>query len=126
MADDDFDQFLPEFTALARRIFDAGVRCEHERLLALFQGKAPTASPSRPKRLQTESMASYGSISQPVRNALDMLRHRHPEGADTRAVTEYCREHDFLLTERQVRAALKQLYNIGVAIRVTRGHVSPD
>jgi len=119
---DEFDRLVPEFLALARRIFEAGGRAERERLMALLQSSDDFASePNRNLRKPRARSATYGSVSAPVRNALIELSADSPSGVGVADIVAYFELRSSGPTEKQIRAALKQLTNTDEAKRIERG-----
>jgi hypothetical protein len=123
---DEFERLIPDFLALARRIFDAGARAERERLLALIQSPDSTVfASSRDHKTSDPKPTTYGSISAPVRDALIELGADSPEGVGAGDLAAYFERKGGGPTEKQVRAALKLLWNTGEANRVSRGRYLP-
>jgi hypothetical protein len=119
---DEFERLAPEFLAMARRIFEAGARSERARLRAVLDQDESQALPSRrdPPRAR-RAAAGYGAISAPVKQALNELMVDSPEGVSAGDIAAYFELQGSGPTEKQVRAALKQLHNTGDAIRAARG-----
>jgi hypothetical protein len=119
---DEFERLAPEFLAMARRIFAAGARSERARLRAVLDQDESQALPSRrdPPRPR-RAAAGYGAISAPVKQALNELMVDSPEGVSAGDIAAYFELQGSGPTEKQVRAALKQLHNTGDAIRAARG-----
>jgi hypothetical protein len=120
---DEFERLVPEFLSLARRIFDAGVQAERARLLALIQPDARQDAGAR-HEFRRES-ASYGTVSPLVKDALGTLAVDSPDGVGAGEIAAYFDGRGGGPTEKQVRAALKQLHNTGEAIRASRGRYLP-
>jgi hypothetical protein len=121
----EFERLIPEFLTLARRIYDAGVRAERDRLLTVLQSPDGDQSSDRePKRGRAQSTA-YGSISAPVREALIELVPDYPDGIGAADLAAYFERQGSGPNEKQVRAALKLLLNTGEANRVSRGRYLP-
>jgi hypothetical protein len=119
---DEFERLVPEFIALARRIFDAGGKAEHSRLMALLQYPDGSASASNQTSQKPRARsATYGSVSAPVRDALNELSTDSPEGVAVADIVAYFELRGSGPTEKQIRAALKQLTNTREAIRIDRG-----
>jgi len=123
---DEFERLIPDFLALARRIFDSGVEAERKRLLALLQSPENAAPASgRDRKTSNAKPTTYGSISSPVRDALIELGAHSPEGVGARAIAEHFKRIGSGPDERQVRAALKTLTITREANRVSRGRYLP-
>ena len=119
---DEFERLVPEFLALARRIFDEGGKAERARLLALLQSPDASISASSPiiRKLRARS-ATYGSVSTPVRDALNELSADLPSGVGVADIVAYFELRGSGPILEQIRAALKQLTNTQEAIRIDRG-----
>jgi hypothetical protein len=123
---DDFEKLTPEFLALARRIFDAGRKMEHDRMAGLLRAalsdEGLVAMVHTAHQRGRTTGASHGSVSVPVREALRELSARTPDGV---GAADIAASFESRIgggpTERQVRAALKQLHKVGEAIRLERG-----
>jgi hypothetical protein len=123
---DEFERLIPDFLALARRIFDAGARAERERLLALIQSPdRAVAASGRDRKTSETKPKTYGSVSAPVREALIQLVPNSPDGIGPRQIAEHFQRIGGGPDERQVRAALKTLTISGEAIRASRGRYLP-
>jgi hypothetical protein len=127
-SEDDFKRLETEFLGLARRIFDAGIKAERDRVVAFLQGKSVFAADAHlahpPRRIRTER-TGYGAVSGPVRDALTELAAESPEGVGAREIAEHFARLGSGPDERQVRAALKTLTITGEAIRASRGRYLP-
>ena len=123
---DEFERLIPDFLALARRIFDSGARAERERLLALIQSPdRAVAASSRDRKTSETKPKTYGSVSAPVREALIQLVTNSPDGIGPRQIAEHFQRIGGGPDERQVRAALKTLTISGEANRASRGRYLP-
>ena len=116
---------MPEFQGLARRLIEAGIQYERRRVLAFLGDSVPSLSLSTSAPIvsvsRREGAAAYGAVSTPVREALRALSADTPTGVTTADIAAHFELHGGGVTERQVRAALKQLHKAGDAIRVNRG-----
>jgi hypothetical protein len=124
-SDDDFKRQEQEFLVLARRIFNAGVRTERERVVAFLQGKGGFVVRAEVAHPQSAKTTQYGSVSAPVRDALIELGSNSPDGVGAADLADYFERRGGGPTEKQVRAALKLLTNTGEANRVSRGKYLP-
>ena len=124
-SDDDFKRLEREFLALARRIFDAGVRTERESVVAFLQGKGGFVAQTEVAHPRRAKTTQYGSVSAPVRDALIELSSNSSDGVGAADLADYFERRGGGPTEKQVRAALKLLTNTGEANRVSRGRYLP-
>lgn len=132
MPDDDLDQIvdrlmprlLPEFRSLARRLIEAGIQVERHRVIALIQ-TPNVASASHPQNPLPAYPAAHGSISGPVLAALQALAPDLAGGIGAADLALYFERRGGGPTDRQARAAIKQLTNTGEAICVARGRYLP-
>jgi hypothetical protein len=124
-------QLMPEFRKAAHAIIAATLQWERDRVVELIRPTtvlrpAPFVNTSTfGQAAVRQHPAGYGAVSAPIRNALDILKHRHPQGISISATMGYLRQHQFNLTEAQVRAALKQMAKTGTAQRAARGLYLP-
>jgi hypothetical protein len=124
-----FRQFVPEFETFARRIFDAGGKAERDRLrdplLALLQASGQDAQPAaaaRAARKSRERWATYGSVSAPIREALNELSADSLSGVTVADLVAFFELRGTGPTEKQIRAALKNLSKpSGEAVNIARG-----
>jgi hypothetical protein len=112
---DDFERFVPELLAMARRIFDAGTKAERERLMAGITSSSMVKKKSR---------AGWGSVSVPVREALIELSANSVVGVSVADLEAYLGSDG--PSRNQIRAALKQLPKAkgGRAVNLSRGKYS--
>jgi hypothetical protein len=122
---DEFEKLVPEFLSMARRIFDAGRVSERERIISAALEGDTSRNREQPRQPRSRS-AGYGAVSTPVREALRAVAVDHPEGIDTAEIVSYFDRIGGGPTERQIRAALKQLANTGEAKRASRGRYLPS
>jgi hypothetical protein len=115
---------LPEFRPVARKLIEAGIRFERNRVVALIQPpEPPVATPRRERPVANAGSSEYGAVSKAVAGALKAICEDSPEEGDVRAADI----HDFLsaagsdISLGQVRAALKLLHTNGEAVRTGRG-----
>jgi hypothetical protein len=120
---DEFERHAAEFLAFARRIFDAGAKAERERLFALLQvpGERPPTV-ARVSRKPRRRSRKYGSVSAPIRKALNELSVDSPRGVKVADLVAHFELHGAGPTEKQIRAALKNLSAPGgEVVRIDRG-----
>jgi hypothetical protein len=123
---DEFERLAPEFLAMARRIFEAGAKAERAKLLALLQqGDTPASEFRAVVHTPRRGSTTYGSVSPLVNDALKELAIDSPDGVGASEIAAYFERRGSGLTEKQVRAALKQLHNTGEANRASRGRYLP-
>ena len=119
---DEFEWHAPQFLALARQIFDAGAKAERERLMALLQTpREEVSAPAQVPRKRRKRSAGYGSVSGPVREALNELSADSPGGVTTADLAAHFELRGTGPTGQQIRAALKQLTKSGEAVNVALG-----
>lgn len=118
----EFDEMLPEFTDLARQIFDAGRRAERERLRRILEG-TPDAPVSRPPRTRSATPPA-GGIKGPVRDAVVRLSSSLSGGVSADEVFEFFVRAGGGPTRLQIRSALKNLALSGDLVRESRGRYS--
>jgi hypothetical protein len=135
---DDFEKLIPDFLAVARRIFDAGkvagVKEERERVLAAIQSAATVAPPhhqpavprTRPPGSTSRRQIGYSEIAKVVLHAMSELAGESPEGVGAQDILRYFETHQIDMTELQVRAGIKHLYVTGRASRPNRGRYLPS
>jgi hypothetical protein len=123
--DDDFKRLEPEFLALARRIFDAGIKAERDRVMLLIQGEGRFVANAQVVPRARARATGYGAVSAPVRDALIKLASESAEGIGARDIAEHFKRVGSGPDERQVRAALKTLTITGEAVRASRGRYLP-
>lgn len=132
MPDDDLDRvidrlmpvLLPEFRLLARRLIEVGMQVERDRVIALIQ--TPNAAfVSDQQNPLPAYPAAHGSISGPVLAALQELAPSSAGGIGAADLALYFERCGGGPTDRQVRAAIKQLTNTREVIRVSRGRYLP-
>jgi hypothetical protein len=127
MADYDLKRLEAEFLLLARRIFDAGVQAERNRVIGLIReetaGDDPWVQRNAPRRKARAT--GYGAVSGPVRAALKQLATESPDGVGPRDIADHFSRLGSGPDERQVRAALKTLNIAGEAVRASRGRYLP-
>jgi hypothetical protein len=124
-SDDDFQKLEGEFLALARRIFDAGVKTERERVVSLIQGGDTMGVDAGVRPRRRAGAAEYGAVSGPVRDALIAMAAESPEGVGAGEIAEYFTKLGGGPDLRQIRAALKTLSLSAEATRVSRGRYLP-
>lgn len=124
MPDDAFKRLEPEFLALARRIWDAGVKAERARLRAILETVESDESAGQEAKRSSQT-TGYGSVSAPVREALIQLAAESLEGVGARDIAQHFERLGSGPNERQVRAALKTLSITGEARRASRGRYLP-
>jgi hypothetical protein len=121
---EDFKRLETEFLALARRIYDAGVKAERDRIIAaLHIPSAASEATSRPAR--ERSTAGYGAVSAPVLEALNELSIESPEGVGAKEIAEHFERRGSGPDYQQVRAGLKTLTLTGNVVRAARGKYLP-
>ena len=116
---------LPEFRPVARKLIEAGIRFERNRVVALIQPAEPAtvAAPRRERSVSANPSSEYGAVSKAVADALQAICEDSPEEGGVHAASI----HAFLtaagsdISLGQVRAALKLLHTNGEAVRVGRG-----
>lgn len=117
-------ELMPEFRKVARVLIHAGIGIERNRVVNLIQGPilSTTARTRTAPAMRPSTGAVYGAVSQPVREALKELSADTPAGvAAADIVAHFELQGATGPTERQVRAALKNLYRVGHAERLERG-----
>ena len=122
---DEIERHVSKFRALVREILDAGAKAERERLLTLLQtpGEQPltVARVTRSRKPRGRSR-KYGSVSAPIREALNELSADSPTGVTVADLVALFELRGAGPTEKQIRAALKNLSAPGGEIvRIDRG-----
>lgn len=116
------DGLIPEFRVFARRVIEAGIKADRERVVAFIRSPDSVVPEfHHAERRPRSTSTGYGSVSPIVREALKELSTDSPEGVGAGEITAYFQRRGGGPTEKQVRAALKQLHNTGDAIRAARG-----
>lgn len=119
------DQLMPrlltEIRPVARKLVEAGIRLERDRVVALIQ-PPPSPPPRESRGTGRPPSAEYGAVSGAVRTALEEISSQYPnDGAGAGDIFDFLKAEERNINLGQVRAALKLLHTNGDAIRIGRG-----